>query len=373
MEFLLVDDNDKLNEIIKYLSESRYIAIDTESDGLYSYEEKLCLLQIETGGRIFLIDPFFVDISPLKQIFESESIEKILHSAYSDISMIKKNLDCSFKNIFDVMIASKYVFKKAVSLSNLVSKYFNEKLEKKYQKVNWGKRPFDENYLKYAGMDVFYLKKLRDMFYDELVRLNFYDEFKYSCESISKVEKRENLFSIDKYVSMAYTYSLDELEMNIFLKMIIEREGIAKRIDVPPFKIVTNELLIYIARHHREILSANDMKLYNRSISRNIDWIKDSIQSILNGEKLVHKNLCSASRPDDKYEIRLKLLKKWRRDMALEKNILCELVVDIGLLKQLAKFDEIDLEKLKTLGLDEKRLSTYGESLINFFNSNLKN
>jgi len=142
---------------------------------------------------------------------------------------------------------------------------------------------------------------------------------------------------------------------------------------VPPFKIVTNELLIYIARHHREILSANDMKLYNRSISRNIDWIKDSIQSILNGEKLVHKNLCSASRPDDKYEIRLKLLKKWRRDMALEKNILCELVVDIGLLKQLAKFDEIDLEKLKTLGLDEKRLSTYGESLINFFNSNLKN
>jgi len=369
LNFLLINNNSILNEKLEELKKADYISIDTESDGLYSYEDKLCLVQLETNGRIYIIDPLSVDMDYLKEIFENKNIEKIFHSATSDISMIKKNTDCAFSNIFDTMIASKYIYKKAVSLSNIVKNYFKVELNKKCQKVNWGKRPLRIELLEYAAMDVYYLKKIRDIFREELIKMELLEEFKYTCEKISKTAKRMNNFYIEKYVSMAHSYNLEEMEFYIFLDIVKKREEIAKKINIPPFKIITNELLVYISKHYDELLNAADIKLYNRSIIRNIDWIRRSINSVLKGERNYFNYNSSNNSIDYEYQDKFKNLKKWRRLVSEKTQIPCELIIETQILKRIAKHQSLDIEKLKELGVDEKRIEKYGSDLINFFNS----
>jgi len=283
MNYQLIESNKDLKEIIKGF-DSNYISIDTESNGLYAYYERLCLLQVEFDGKIFIIDPFKVDVKIFGDIFEDIKVEKIFHSAYSDISILKKVEDFKFKNIFDIMIATRYIFKKPVSLSNLVKKYFNVELNKKYQKLNWGKRPLDENFLRYAAMDVLYLKGLRDILYKVLKEGNYNENFKYLCEKLSDVPPKVTRFNEEKYILMAKRYMLEGFEYYIFIELVKEREEIAKKMDIPPFKVITNELLIEISKNYDEILNAKDFSLYNRCIIRNIEWIKKTIINVIENE-----------------------------------------------------------------------------------------
>ncbi len=369
INYTFIEDQYQIQKLINELSGTDYISIDSESDGLYSYADKLCLVQLEFNGKIYLIDTLKVDITPMKEVFESNSIEKIFHSAYSDISMIKKNIKSNFVNIFDIMIASKYIFKKAVSLSNLVNNYFNFQLNKKFQKTNWGKRPLNNELLDYAAMDVYYLKKLRDIFLKDLKEKGLYEEFRYTCEKLSRTPPKTNEFTLEKYISMAHTYCMEGMEFSIFLEIVKKREEVAQKLNLPPFKIITNELLLYIAKHYDEILNAKDIKLYNRCIVRNIEWIRASIKSVIEGEVKYFNNNFYRNGGNTDYEIKLKMLKKWRREKSEKTVIPCELIVDLHILKQIARLDKIDLNKLVELGMDEKRIEKYGNDLINFFNS----
>lgn len=373
IKYKLIKKEDELKEVLDFIYKNKYISIDTESDGLYSYEDKLCLMQLETGGFIYIVDTIVVNISSLAPIFQSNDIEKIFHSAYSDISMIKKNVDCNFKNIFDVMIASKYIFKKALSLYTMVEKYFGIKLEKKYQKYNWGKRPILDDALIYASMDVMYLKKIRDIFYSNLIEKKFYEQFKLNCNKIGNVNKKENIFNIERYFQMANTYCLDDIMTSIFIKMVETREELAKKLDLPPFKIISNELLIFITKNYNQIYNAKDLKIFNRCIVRNISWIRKSIEMVLNNEYVyIHKNNTNGFKKNDFYDLKLKILKKWRKQISALKNIPCELIISADDLKKLARYDSLNIDLLKELNIDDYVIKEHGNNLVDFFNSGIK-
>lgn len=375
IEYKLITKEDELKEVLDLIYRNKYISIDTESNGLYSYEDKLCLIQIETGGFVYIVDTVVVDISSLIPVFQSDVIEKIFHSAYSDISMIKKNIDCNFKNIFDVMIASKYIFKKALSLSTIVEKYFGIKLEKKYQKYNWGKRPILSDALVYAAMDVIYLKKIRDIFYSNLVEKKFYEQFKLNCNKLGSVNKKENIFNVERYFQMANTYCLDDIMTSIFIKMVEMREAIAKKIDLPPFKIISNEVLIFVAKNYNQIYNAKDLKIFNRCIVKNISWIRKSIEMVLNNEYIyMNENNTNRNkfRKDDSYDLKLKIFKRWRKRVSALKNIPCELIISVDELKKLARYDSLNIDLLKELNIDDYIVKEYGNNLVDFFNTEIK-
>ena len=55
--YQLIKNPKQLNQLIERLQLETCIAVDTESDSLYSYFEKVCLLQISTETENFIIDP----------------------------------------------------------------------------------------------------------------------------------------------------------------------------------------------------------------------------------------------------------------------------------------------------------------------------
>lgn len=343
--------------VINELENSLYLSVDTESNSLYSYDEELCLLQLESSGKIYIIDPFKVDIKPIISIFENNRIEKIFHSASSDISLLKKCLNCKFSNIFDIMIASKYIYKKGLSLKDLVEKYINVSITKKYQRVNWAKRPLSEKLIRYAAYDVYYLKSIRDCLYDELVKKGVYQQFKRYCDKISMVESRKKFFNPQKYISIAHNYKLDNKKTLLFVHLARKREEMANLRKLPPFRILTNLQMALIVKN------GLDKQDYPQ-------WVREALLSFNPKDEQDISNNCRYY-VDDKYKMKTKILKKWRIMQAELEKISPELILTNIEIKNLASHDKLNLDLLKKYGIDDERINKYGLSLINYFNNKL--
>ena len=53
----MISTTAELRELASKVSESDWVALDTEADSLHAYPEKLCLLQVGIPGEEFLVDP----------------------------------------------------------------------------------------------------------------------------------------------------------------------------------------------------------------------------------------------------------------------------------------------------------------------------
>ncbi|HUM63014.1 MAG TPA: ribonuclease D, partial [Anaerolineaceae bacterium] len=138
------------------------LAIDTESNSLYAYRERVCLVQVSTPQTDYLVDPLaLTDLSALGSLFADSRRQKIFHAAEYDILCLKRDYNFTFNNIFDTMIAARILSYPQVGLGNLLSAWFGIELEKKYQRADWGKRPLPQAMLDYARMDTHYLFDLR--------------------------------------------------------------------------------------------------------------------------------------------------------------------------------------------------------------------
>jgi len=159
-----------LQQLVDKLALESIIAVDTESNSLFAYQEQVCLIQFSTQQYDYLVDPLALDdISSLEPIFSSPEIEVIFHAAEYDLLCLKRDFGFTFTNLFDTMVAARTLGQEAVGLGSLLKAKFGVAVEKKYQRANWGQRPLPEDMLQYAQLDTHYLIALRDILKQELI------------------------------------------------------------------------------------------------------------------------------------------------------------------------------------------------------------
>ena len=72
--YQLIADQTELFKVAEALEKEKIIGVDLEGDSMFHYREKVCLIQISTQDRNFLIDPLSIsDIYPLSPIFPNLS------------------------------------------------------------------------------------------------------------------------------------------------------------------------------------------------------------------------------------------------------------------------------------------------------------
>jgi ribonuclease D len=164
-----------LQEVCRELQEHPRLAVDTESNSLFSYQEKVCLIQISSPIADYLIDPLEkIDLQPLGTCFVTLNRKRsftLLNTTSSASSVIT----IFFSNIFDTMIAARILGHTHVGLDSLLEKYFGVVLNKKYQRANWGIRPLPKEMLDYARLDTYYLFDLRNALEVDLVEKGLLD------------------------------------------------------------------------------------------------------------------------------------------------------------------------------------------------------
>ncbi|APG63513.1 ribonuclease D [Sphingorhabdus lutea] len=149
------------------LSLSGDVAVDTETMGLQTHRDRLCLLQISDGGK----DEHLVRFAPdsdyaapnLRAILADPNRVKLFHFARFDLAAIEHYLHVTAAPLFCTKIASKLVrtYTDRHGLKELVREMLNADISKQQQSSDWGGPILSDAQKDYAASDVRFLHKLR--------------------------------------------------------------------------------------------------------------------------------------------------------------------------------------------------------------------
>jgi ribonuclease D len=151
----------QLRKAEKPIRTAGIIALDTEYDSFRYFRDKLCLIQVQTGEKTWIIDPLAgLDFSFLGEVLNDPAVLKILHAGDNDIRILKRDYAFAFRNIFDTHRAASLLGCRRLSLATLLEDYLGVILVKKMQRSRWDLRPLSEEQLDYAALDTAHLLDL---------------------------------------------------------------------------------------------------------------------------------------------------------------------------------------------------------------------
>ena len=236
----------RLVEIADKLSQQTEIAVDLEMDSLHHYREKVCLVQISTRQESWLIDPLALkSLSPLAAPLANPNILIVMHGSDYDIRSLHRDFGIEVTNLFDTMIAARFIGLSEFGLAALLKARFGLELDKKYQKADWSKRPLSREMCAYATADTSDLLPLYDQFRVELEnngRLEWLEEEGRIVCQARVSEKDGPLFLYCKGANKLRGHSLAILE-----ELLQMRDQQSELLDRPPFKVLSAETLMEVA------------------------------------------------------------------------------------------------------------------------------
>ncbi|MBP9021537.1 MAG: ribonuclease D [Syntrophobacterales bacterium] len=166
-----VDNHQQLQKAFEAIDSSPVIGIDTEYDSFRYFREKLCLIQVKTAKKVYLLDPLAnIDISSLGGSFSDPGIVKVLHAGDNDIRILSRDYGFRFRNIFDTQKAASLLDLHYLSLGAVIEHFLGKKLDKtkKLQRSQWEARPLSEEQIDYAAKDTEHLIELYRMLKEDL-------------------------------------------------------------------------------------------------------------------------------------------------------------------------------------------------------------
>ena len=225
------------------------LALDSEADSLHHYREKVCLIQLSFADVDLLVDPLSgADPAVLGRTLLDPARRKLLHGADYDLRILNRDYGLEFRGLFDTMIAARLVGERKFGLAALLAEHFDVELDKSLQRADWSRRPLPPAMAAYAAMDTRYLAPLAGALearLDELGRTAWADEEFEILEGVRWTEKPNE----EAFRRIKRSGSLDRRGLAVLRELVRLREGLARGADRPPFKVMSNDLLLAIARN----------------------------------------------------------------------------------------------------------------------------
>jgi len=152
------------------------VAIDTETMGLITHRDRLCVLQISDGkGDEHLVrfaNGSSYDAPNLKAVLADPERLKLYHYARFDLAAIYHYMGVMAGPAFCTKIASKLTrtYTDRHGLKNLINEMLGEDISKQQQSSDWGADTLTDAQREYAASDVRFLHRLREQLIPRLER-----------------------------------------------------------------------------------------------------------------------------------------------------------------------------------------------------------
>ncbi len=366
--YKIIESQTDLENLVDVIKGEKSIAVDLEADSMYNFREKVCLIQIATQNCISVIDPLKVqDLSLLTPIFSNPNIKKIFHGADYDVRSLYRDYRFEINNLFDTELACRFLGIKETGLNTVLKNRFNVEIDKRFQKKDWSRRPLPEEMVDYAARDVIYLEALSQVLEEELIQKGRFSWVTEECEHLSKVRHVPNGYPL--FLKFRGAGRLDRESLGVLETLLRLRIRIARRKNMPVFKIISNGSLMTLAKR-RPLSVAALMELHALSPKQINMYGKALMKSISKASKLPYCNLPLYPRkkpPILKPTVpaRIKALKSWRDERAEELDI------DPSMLFNKAMLTAIAAKKPKTMQMFENvknmrnwQKDEFGEEII---------
>lgn len=361
-----IDSRPKLDQLIKNLADESLIAVDTESDSLYSYFEKVCLIQFSTSHADYLVDPLSIDVAKLGPLFANPASQKVFHAAEYDLLSLKRDYNFTFSNLFDTMLAARILGWPRYGLGPILEEYFGVKLDKRFQRHNWGQRPLSQQALAYARLDTHYLLPLREIQLNALEKQNRLQEALEAFERQTHVQPSAKVFDPNDFWRIKGSKDLEPQQQAILRELFIMRDKIARKIDRPPFKVMNDSVLVQLAKEQPQSektlyeIKGLGTKLLEHDAQHILGAIHDGRTA---SPPQYHSN---HHRPDDDTITRYEALRQWRNTLAAERGVEPDVIISNSTLMDIARRNPKTLSTLTKMGvLGNWQFETYGQTLLN--------
>jgi len=157
------------------------LAVDTETMGLVTIRDRLCVVQLcDRSGRATLVQIPAPDPSVptekraprLKRLLEDPNVLKVLHFARFDVAAVKHYLGVRMAPIYCTRTASKLVrtYTDRHGLKDCALELLDIEMDKAARHSDWSSTALSKEQVRYAISDVTFLLPLKDRLHDMVVR-----------------------------------------------------------------------------------------------------------------------------------------------------------------------------------------------------------
>ncbi|MGQ9717000.1 MAG: ribonuclease D [Anaerolineae bacterium] len=365
----LVAGEDDLQAMMRVLRAQPAIAVDTESNSLYAYHERVCLIQISVPGADYIVDPLVgLDLSPLDEVFADPDIQKVFHAAEQDIAGLKRDFGFRFANLFDTMRAARILGWPHAGLAALLREHFGVCTDKRYQRYNWGQRPLSPEALRYAAGDTRYLLPLRDRQMRELERTGRVRQAAESFARLAQTPPAGPHYGPDAFWRMRAVHSLNDRERAILWQLYLWRDELAASQDRPPFRVMSDDVLVRLARARPRTLT--ELAALGRFPGY---WLRRHgsalLEAVARGENGPVPEPPDVSCSDSERE-RFQSLREWRRGAAEARGVAPDVILPNAVLRALAMRNPQTMEELAEVeGIGPWACKTWGPEILQVLQS----
>lgn len=239
----------RLKEVVESAQRQPRVAVDLESNNFHRYPDRVCLVQLATPGAVYIIDPLSIeDVTPLGELLANAAVEKVFHSANSDLRLLDRDWKFPVRGLFDTSMAAALVGSERLGLAAVLAEYLGIEIDKnkKLQRADWSLRPLTGALLRYAALDVLHLERLAALLYQRLDELGRTEWVKEECrrlEGIRYVAPEAEW----RFLSVKGSRDLDGRGLAVLRSLHAFRETEAVRCDRPPFRIFSDAAMVELA------------------------------------------------------------------------------------------------------------------------------
>lgn len=371
---LWIADPSGLATLAGALASTHELALDTESNSMFAYRERVCLVQL---GLVF--DPTSADrpaiaiIDPL--VFESlgEALSVLvewmaprvdlprgprvlMHGGEYDVAVLKRELGLAPTHLFDTQAAASMLGFTRTGYASLCDELLGVTVDKEQQQTNWGKRPLSAAARSYAAADVLYLPALARILEARVRAADLEEEVAIACAAVAEASAHAAMDEDERFWRVAGNDRMSPEERARLASLVAWREREAERRDQPPGMLVPKAALLTLARRApTDPAGLDGLGLSRRLVSESGDALLAALQ-----HPIAPPTRGPRERPNPAVDQRRNRLKTWREAEAQRRGVTPQVVLPTRALDALAS-GERDLAAVPQLG--EKRIRLYGAEL----------
>lgn len=372
----------EFGQFLRHVSGQPWLALDTESDSLFRYAPRVCLIQITAPAAAagtqslpepanvvdFLIDPLRLPkLCGLGELLADGVTEVILHAAENDMLTLQRDFDFRLRKIYDTQLAARILGRQGIGLAKVLHEEFGVVSDKKMQRTNWGQRPLTQQQLTYAQIDTHYLPALRS----RQIR---------SLEETGRWEEAQAAFRILETISfrppeprtlwqMKQIRSVEERDLGVLQAVWEWRESFAEQVDRPPFKVLGENALVYLSQKRPRTPAS--LRAVPGLSERQVRWFgRELLAAVREGEQQPAPQRPASVRKADSAltaaaKRRYEALRQWRTKTAAARGVDPDIVFSNETLQQIAASRPTTLAELQEIpSVGRWKGQKYGSALF---------
>ncbi len=248
---VIISHSDELLDCLAELQEEPQIAFDTEFIGEQTYIPHLCLVQVATRKKLYLIDPLKCgSLDDFWNLVTSPGKEIIVHSGREEMRICQRGCGRVPENLVDVQIGCGLVgHGYPLNYASIVQKTTKQSINKSETLTDWAHRPLTKEQIRYAFEDVRDLLQVWDALTKQLAK---HKRIEWAKEDFATFRKKALIEEeeVERWRRLKGIGAFNRRRLGILRAVYLWREDEAYRLNRPARFVLRDDLVVEIAKRN---------------------------------------------------------------------------------------------------------------------------